>query len=157
MRPSRSLELTTGIFLLLGIAALFYLATEATNYRDVSSTGSYEVRACFGNVGGLHVGAPVRIGGVTVGRVTAIKYSFKRYEACIQMALSKKDDKIPSDSTASILTQGVLGEQYVGLSPGGAATYLHQGSTIHFTQSAVILEKLIGKFLANQPHKGGGS
>jgi phospholipid/cholesterol/gamma-HCH transport system substrate-binding protein len=157
MRPNRTLEFTTGVFLLLGIAALFYLATEATNYRNVGGGSSYTVRACFGNVGGLHVGAPVRIGGVTVGRVTAIDYSFKRYEACVRMAISNKDNRIPSDSTASILTQGVLGEQYVGLSPGGAPTYLHQGSVIHFTQSAVILEKLIGKFLANQPQKGGGS
>jgi phospholipid/cholesterol/gamma-HCH transport system substrate-binding protein len=157
MRPNRTLEFTTGIFLLLGIAALFYLATEATNYKSAGGAGTYTVRACFGNVGGLHAGAPVRIGGVTVGRVTAIDYSFRRYEACTHLAISKRDDRIPSDSTASILTQGVLGEQYVGLSPGGAPTYLHQGSTIHFTQSAVILEKLIGKFLANQPTKKGGS
>lgn len=149
MRQSSVLEVTTGLFVLLGIAALFYLATQTTNYRTVSSGQSFTVRAYFNNVGGLHVGAPVRMGGVTIGRVVGIRYSMKRYQAVVRLAIADRASHIPSDSTASILTQGVLGQQYVGISPGGAPTYLKNGSTIHFTQSAVILENLLGQLLTH--------
>ncbi|MHB1543832.1 MAG: outer membrane lipid asymmetry maintenance protein MlaD [Gammaproteobacteria bacterium] len=149
MRQSSVLEVTTGLFVVLGIAALFYLATQTTDYRTVSGSQSYIVRAYFNNVGGLHVGAPVQMGGVTVGRVVGIHYSMKRYQAVIRMALEDRDAHIPSDSTASILTQGVLGQQYVGISPGGAPTFLKNGSTIHFTQSAIILEHLLGQLLTH--------
>ncbi len=149
MRQSAALEVTTGLFVVLGIAALFYLATKTTDYRSIPGGQSYVVRAYFNNVGGLHVGAPVQIGGVTVGRVVGIRYSMKRYQAVVRMALRDHADHIPSDSTASILTQGVLGQQYVGLSPGGAPTFLKNGSTIHFTQSAIILEHLLGQLLTH--------
>ncbi len=149
MRQSSALEISTGLFVLLGIAALFYLATKTTDYHSISGSQTYVVRAYFNNVGGLHVGAPVQMGGVTLGRVVGIRYSMKRYQAVVRMALNDRDDHIPSDSTASILTQGVLGQQYVGISPGGAPTFLKNGSTIHFTQSAIILEHLLGQLLTH--------
>ena len=153
MRQIRTLEVTTGLFVLLGVAALFYLATQTTNYRSYGGR-SYRVRAFFNNVGGLHVGAPVRLGGVTIGRVNLIRYSMTRYQAEVGLLISDHYDKIPADSTAAILTQGVLGEQYIGLSPGGAPTFLHNGSTIHFTQSAIILENLLGQLLTHGGHSG---
>lgn len=147
MKQTRAVEIGTGLFILFGILALFFLATQTTNFQYVSHD-SYTVTAVFQNIGGLKVRAPVSMSGVKIGRVTSIDLDPQRLEAVVRMSIDKKYDKLPRDTAASILTAGLLGEQYIGLSPGGMDQYLRNGDKIQFTQSAIILEHLIGQFLA---------
>ena len=132
MKKTRAVELGTGLFALLGIGALFFLTTQATGGDDFSGKDLYSVQARFDNVGSLKPRAPVSMSGVTIGRVTNIEFDY---------------NKIPDDSDATILTAGLLGSQYVGLQAGGSDVYLEDGSEVLFTQSAIVLENLIGKFL----------
>jgi phospholipid/cholesterol/gamma-HCH transport system substrate-binding protein len=150
MRNSRSLDLGTGLFVLLGFAAFFFLTTQTTS-RGLSVGGSahYDVTAKFDNVGDLKVGAPVSMAGVEVGRVADIRFDPGEYKAVVTLRMKAQFDKIPSDSDASIYTQGLLGGKFVGLTAGGAETYLKEKSQIDFTQSAIVLENLIGQFFAN--------
>jgi phospholipid/cholesterol/gamma-HCH transport system substrate-binding protein len=151
MRKSRTLNLGTGMFVLLGFAALFFLTTQ-TNNRGLSFFASpphYDVTAKFDNIGDLKVGAPVSMSGVEVGRVTGIAFDSKAYKAVVSMRLAAKYNQIPTDSDASIYTQGLLGGKFIGLTAGGADTYLKDKGEIDFTQSAFVLENLIGQVLAN--------
>jgi len=108
---------------------------------------NYELSARFDNIGGLKVRSPVSAGGVTIGRVTDIQYNSESYEAVVVMAIEKKYDKFPIDTAASIFTSGLLGEQFVGFEPGAEEDYLKQGDVIDLTQSALVLEQIIGQFL----------
>ena len=150
MRKSRTLNLGTGSFVLLGFAALFFLTTQTTS-RGLSWFGPphYEVTAKFDNIGDLKVGAPVSMSGVEIGRVVKIDFDSNEYKAVVQLRLNERFNKIPTDSDASIYTQGLLGGKFIGLTAGGADTYLKDKDHIDFTQSAFVLENLIGQVLAN--------
>jgi phospholipid/cholesterol/gamma-HCH transport system substrate-binding protein len=147
MRKTRAVELGTGLFALLGIGALFFLTTQATGGDDFAAKAVYAVEARFENVGSLKPRAPVSMAGVTIGRVTKIAFDPELLNAVVTLSIDSRYDKIPDDSDASVLTAGLLGSQYVGLQAGGSDMYLEGGSEIVFTQSAVVLENLIGKFL----------
>jgi len=150
VRKSHTLNLGTGTFVLLGFAALFYLTTQTTSRGlSFSSPPHYDVTAEFDNVGDLKVGAPVSMSGVEVGRVVSIDFDSKAYKAVVRMRLNEKYNQIPTDSDASIYTQGLLGGKFIGLTAGGADTYLKDKDRIDFTQSAFVLENLIGQVLAN--------
>jgi len=147
MRANYKVELASGIFLLLGIAAMLWLATEATDYGMQVSDDTYQVNARFSNVADLKTRSPVKIGGVTVGLVELITLDPVTFEAVVEMKIDRRFSDIPGDTSASILTSGVLGDRYVGLEPGGAMEPLTDGDQILITQSAVVLENLISKFL----------
>ena len=157
MRKSNTLNLGTGAFVVLGFAALFFLTTQ-TSSRGLNFGGTphYDVIAKFDNIGDLRVGAPVSMSGVEIGRVVKIDFDTKEYKAVVDMRINSKYNQIPSDSDASIYTQGLLGGKFIGLTAGGAETYLKDKDQIDFTQSAFVLENLIGQFLANFA-KGSGS
>ena len=149
MRANYKVELSSGIFLLMGIAALLWLATEATDYGIQVGGDTYEVTARFSNVAELKDRAPVKIGGVTVGLVEHIILDPVTFDAIVKMKIDRRFSDIPTDTSASILTSGVLGDRYVGLDPGGAMEALVDGDEIFITQSAVVLEKMISKYLFN--------
>lgn len=147
MRATRAIELGTGLFVLLGFAALFFLITQITSREVGFGDSSYRLTAWFDQVGGLKAGAPVSMSGVTIGRVETIGYDFDEYKARVVLRIDRAFDRIPDDSDASIFTAGLLGGQYVGIGPGGSETYFKDGDRIEFTQSAIVLESLISKFL----------
>ena len=147
MRQNRAVEFGTGLFVLLGMGALFFLTTQTTGRNDFSSTDTYVLEARFENVGSLKKRAPVAMSGVTIGRVTGIEFDGDSLEAVVTLVIDTRFAAIPDDSDASILTAGLLGSQYIGLQAGGSEIYLEDGSEILFTQSAIVLENLIGKFL----------
>ena len=156
MKSQRSLELGTGLFVLLGFAALFFLTTQLPGSRmSVGGATGYKVTARFDNIGGLKVRAPVRSAGVTVGRVTSISLDARTFQGVVTLEI---DDKVqfPKDSSAKILTAGLLGDQYVGIEPGGDEKNLSSGDVIASTQSAVVLENLIGQFLFNKAAENPG-
>lgn len=149
MRSTRTVEISTGLFVLLGFACLFFLVTQITN-RELSVNGnSYEVHAEFGNIGSLKAGAAVSMAGVTVGRVESILYDQDIYKAVVRMRINGKFDRIPIDSYASIMTSGLLGGQYIGLDPGGAEEFLANGDRITEVQDALVLENLINQLAAS--------
>jgi phospholipid/cholesterol/gamma-HCH transport system substrate-binding protein len=147
MQQTRSVELGTGLFVLLGLAALFFLTTQTTGSENFAGDDVYTVTARFENVGNLKSRAPVSMSGVTIGRVTNVRFDPDRLNAVVTFVIDSQYDKIPDDSDASILTAGLLGSQYIGLQPGGSDIYLDEGSEIQFTQSAIVLENLISKYL----------
>jgi len=149
MRQTRSVEIGTGLFVLLGMTSLFFLTTQTTGGDDFRADSVYSVEARFENVGSLRERAPVTMSGVTIGRVTDVTFDPVSLEAIVSFVIDAQYDQIPDDSDASILTSGILGSQYVGLQAGGSPMYLDDGSEIMFTQSAIVLENLIGKFLVN--------
>ncbi len=148
---SRSLEIGTGLFVMLGFAALAFLTTQlpASGMQMRRATDSFQVTARFDNVGDLKVGAPVTMAGVRVGRVTGVTFDPADFKALVTMAIDRQYNQIPDDSDASIQTSGLLGAKYVGLGPGGSSTYLASGKQIQFTQSALVLENLVNKFFAS--------
>jgi len=148
---TRSLEIGTGMFVLLGFAALAFLTTQLpqSGMRLHSSTDSFQVIARFDNVGDLKVGAPVTMAGVRIGRVTAVGFDSREYKAQVTLAIERRYDQIPDDSDAAIQTAGLLGAKYVGLGAGGSSNYLADGGQIQFTQSALVLENLVNKLFAN--------
>jgi len=150
MQQTRAVELGTGLFVFMGILALFFLTTRVTTFDAYAGEDGYELKARFDQIGTLKVRAPVSISGVQIGRVTAIEFDTQKLEAVVTLRIGAKYDQIPSDSDASILTAGILGGQYIGLQPGGAEEYFADGDEILFTQSAVVLEQLISKYLFNQ-------
>jgi len=147
MHISRSIEILVGFFVTLGFVAMFFLSMEVSNLSNASGDDGYDITASFENVGSLKVRAPVAMAGVNVGRVTAINFDPETFEAVVTMSIEAKYNQLPSDSNASILTAGLLGEQYVGLEPGGEDEILKDGSQLELTQSALVLEQIIGQFL----------
>jgi len=154
MQQTRSVEIGTGLFVLLGMSALFFLTTQTTGGEKFSASETFEVSASFENVGSLKPRAPVAMSGVTIGRVTNVVFDPITLEARVTLIIDSQYDQIPDDSDASILTAGLLGSQYIGLQAGGSDTYLQNDSEIFFTQSAIVLENLIGKFLVNSGSGG---
>jgi phospholipid/cholesterol/gamma-HCH transport system substrate-binding protein len=154
MRQTAATELGTGLFVVLGFAALFFMVTQISSRGLALRDDSYRLTARFDNVGGLKVGAPVSIGGVTIGRVEAIEYDSAAYKAVARLAIQGRYNHIPNDSDLAIYTAGLLGGQYVGFSPGGSDTYYKDGDRIEMTQSAVVLENLISKFLFDKAGEG---
>jgi len=148
-----TIDLWVGIFVVAGIAALLFLALKAGNLATFSNSKSYHVQAKFANIGGLKVRAPVKSAGVVVGRIAGIEFDNQSYEAQVSMTIDEKY-KFPRDTTAKILTSGILGEQYVGLEAGGDEKMLEPGGTLRLTQSAVVLENLISQFLFNKAAEG---
>ena len=146
---SKNLELLVGLFVALGLGAFLLLALKVSNLTSIGESNGYQVRAHFANIGGLRVRAPVSLSGVRIGRVAAIELDTQNYEALVTLSIDPRYNRLPSDSSASILTSGLLGEQYVGIEVGGMDSYLSDGSMIKLTQSALVLEKLIGHFLTN--------
>jgi phospholipid/cholesterol/gamma-HCH transport system substrate-binding protein len=140
----------TGLFVLLGLAALFFLTTQTTGSDTFSASETFKVSARFEHIGSLKNRAPVAMSGVTIGRVTSIRFDPEQLNAEVTFEIDNKYSMIPEDSDASILTAGLLGSQYVGLQPGGSEDYLQDGSEILFTQSAVVIENLISKYLFSQ-------
>ena len=149
MRANYKVEFASGIFLRLGIVAMIWLATRATDYGQEIGKETYVISARFANVGDLRDRAPVKIGGVTVGMVESIELDPVTFEAIVKMKVSTRFDEIPSDTGASVFTSGVLGDRYIGLEPGGAPDMLVDGDELFITQSALVLEQVIGKYLFN--------
>ena len=148
-----TIDLWVGIFVAAGFAALLFLALKAGNLATFSTSKSYQVQAKFANIGGLKVRAPVKSAGVVVGRIADIRFDNESYEAVVSMTIDEHY-KFPRDTTAKILTSGILGEQYVGLEAGGDGVMLKQGDRVRLTQSAVVLENLISQFLFNKAAEG---
>lgn len=146
----KSTEVLVGLFVVLGALALLFLALKAANLASFNSSGAtYTVQARFDNIGGLKARAPVRSAGVSVGRVVSIVLDAHTYQGLVTLEINQ-DVKFPKDSSAKILTSGLLGDQYIGIEPGGDEQDLKQGDTMTYTQSAVVLENLIGQFLFNK-------
>ncbi|MBN8442302.1 MAG: outer membrane lipid asymmetry maintenance protein MlaD [Thauera sp.] len=141
-----TLDLWVGFFVALGFAALIFLAMKVGNFSGLNSAPTYTVEAPFDNIGGLKVRAPVKSAGVVVGRVAGIRFDPERYRAVVRLELDRQY-AFPRDTIATILTSGLLGEQYVGLEAGGDPEMFANGDTVAMTQSAVVLEKLISQFM----------
>jgi phospholipid/cholesterol/gamma-HCH transport system substrate-binding protein len=150
----KTLELWVGFFVAAGILALAMLAFKVGNLATADVQDAYTIKGRFDNIGGLKVKSPVTMAGVRIGRVSDITFDNGRYQAVVTMSIDGRYQKIPNDSSASILTSGLLGEQYVGLEPGGADDFLKNGDALQLTQSALVLEKMIGQFLFNQAAQG---
>jgi phospholipid/cholesterol/gamma-HCH transport system substrate-binding protein len=142
----KTIDLWVGIFILLGFAALLALALRVGNLGAERVTSTYTISANFENIGGLKPKAPVKSAGVLVGRVTDIKFDNDKFQAAVTMTMDQKFS-FPKDTSASILTSGLLGEVYIGLDPGAEEKKLVEGDKVKLTQSAVVLERLIGQFL----------
>ena len=151
-----ALDFWVGLFVELGFVALLFLALKAGNMSSLSFQQTYAVKLKFDNIGGLKARAPVKSAGVTVGRVGSIGFDETTYQAVVSIDIDKQY-QFPKDSSAKILTSGLLGEQYIGLEPGGDDQMLKNGDTITMTQSAVVLENLIGQFLYNKAADSGAS
>lgn len=157
MRANRTLEIGTGMFVLLGFAALFFLTTQlpSSGLKLGSGKSGFHLTAEFDNIGDLKVGSPVTIAGVRIGDVDAIRFDIKTFKAVVGMRINSKYNQIPDDSFASIQTQGLLGGKYIGFSPGGSDTNFKDGGRVEQTQSAIVLESLINKLFANFADKAG--
>jgi phospholipid/cholesterol/gamma-HCH transport system substrate-binding protein len=149
----QSLDIWVGLFVALGLLALLFLALKAGNMSAFTFQPTYQVSARFDNIGGLKPRAPVKSAGVVVGRVAEIRFDDQTYQATVIMNLENRY-KFPKDSSAKILTSGLLGEQYIGLEAGGDMDMIAQGSKLSQTQSAIVLENLIGQFLYNKASDG---
>jgi len=144
-----TLDLWVGIFVVVGLAAILFLALKVGNMGSFDTASTYTVKASFDNVGGLKVRAPIKSAGVVVGRVSDIGFDSKIYEATVSMSLDSRY-KFPKDTSASIMTSGLLGEQYIALEAGGEEKMLVEGDSLKITQGAVVLENMIGQFLYNK-------
>jgi len=152
----KGIETLVGLFVLLGLAGLVFLSLKAANLGTFGTHDGYAVSARFDNIGGLKPRSPVRSAGVTVGRVTSITLDSKTFQGLVTMELDKSV-QFPRDSSAKILTSGLLGDQYIGIEPGAEEKNLVAGDVIKQTQSAVVLENLIGQFLFSKAAEGGTS
>jgi phospholipid/cholesterol/gamma-HCH transport system substrate-binding protein len=148
-----AIDLWVGVFVVAGIAALLFLALKVGNLATFSNSQTYQVYAKFANIGGLKQRAPIKSAGVVVGRVADIRFDNESYEALVAMNIDS-GYQFPRDTTAKILTSGILGEQYVGLEAGGDGVMLKSGDRLRLTQSAVVLENLISQFLFNKAAEG---
>ena len=149
-----TIDLWVGIFVAIGLGALLFLALKVGNLASFSTAQTYLVQAKFANIGGLKVRAPVKSAGVVVGRVAEIRFDNETYEAVAMLKL-EASYKFPRDTSAKILTSGLLGEQYIGLEAGGNPAMLKDGERLRITQSAVVLENLISQFLFSKAAEGG--
>src|SRR5690554_4241195 len=150
---TRTMELLVGIFVAAAIVAVLFLALQVANTSDTTRGDTYTLVAKFDNIGGLKVRSPVKVGGVVVGRVAAIRLEGEYYEPVVEMQISSRYNRFPDTSTASVLTSGIIGEQYIGLEPGFIDEYveiLGDGGEVLNTNSAMVLENLIGQFLFSQ-------
>ncbi|MCS3902224.1 phospholipid/cholesterol/gamma-HCH transport system substrate-binding protein [Methylohalomonas lacus] len=154
MLQSKTIEIIVGIFVLLGLAALLMLSMKVSNIGGPGEGSGYKIEAEFLNIGGLKTRAPVKMAGVTIGRVHGISIDEDTYNAVVVMNISNDYKNIPMDTSASIYTAGLLGEQYISLQPGGSETYLAEGDQIQITSDAVVLEEIIGQFMYNQAAGG---
>ncbi|AKH22240.1 ABC transporter substrate-binding protein [Sedimenticola thiotaurini] len=152
---SRTIEILVGAFMAAGLVAFFFLAMQVSNLSNSGNGEGYDVIARFDNIGSLKVRSPVTMAGVRIGRVSGIDFDRETYEAVVTLRIESRYDVIPDDSFAKIFTAGLLGEQYIGLDPGGSEKYLQQGSEISLTQSALVLEEIIGQFLFSKAEEGG--
>lgn len=155
MARIRLSEILVGAFMALGFVALFFLAMRVSNLSMATNDEGYRLTAYFDNIGSLRVRAPVSMAGVRVGRVEAIDFDQETYQAVVTLRIENRYDQIPSDTFANIFTAGLLGEQYIGLEPGGSPEPLRAGDRIEFTQSALVLEQMIGQFLLSKAEEGG--
>ncbi len=144
---ARITEIMVGLFMALGIAAMIMLALKVSNLASFGSSSGYEVVAYFEDVGGLKVRSQVAVGGVRVGMVKSIDYEMESFRAKVTITIDGQYDSFPTDTAANIYTSGLLGEQYIGLEPGGELEFLQNGDEINITQSAMVLERLIGQYL----------
>ncbi len=149
MRTTRTQEIWVGIFVALGIAAIFVLALKASNFSSFGSSETYQVKMYFDNIGGLKTRSPVTMSGVKIGQVKSIDYDREEFQALVLLEIDSRYDFLPEDTQASIYTAGLLGEQYIALEPGAEELALKDGSTIRHTQSALVLEELIGRVLVS--------
>jgi len=158
MRANRTLELGTGMFVLLGFAALFFLTTQlpSSGLKLSAAKKGFHLTAEFDNIGDLKVGSPVTMAGVRIGEVEGIHFDSKDFKAVVKLRVDPQYTQIPDDSFASIQTQGLLGGKYIGFSPGGSDTNFKDGSRVEQTQSAIVLESLINKLFASFADKSGG-
>jgi phospholipid/cholesterol/gamma-HCH transport system substrate-binding protein len=147
MRNTRVIEIAVGVFIAAGMAALFLLAMQVSNLSNRGSGETYAIIAAFENIGGLKVRSPVTVSGVRVGRVDAIDYDSTSFEAVVTLRIDKTYSSFPEDTSASIFTSGLLGEQYIALEPGGSEINLVDGDRIQLTQSALVMEQVVGQFL----------
>jgi len=148
-----TVDLWVGIFVAAGLVALLFLALKVGNLASFSTAQTYQVFAKFANIGGLKIRAPIKSAGVVVGRVSDIRFDNESYDAIVTMTLESAY-QFPRDTTAKILTSGLLGEQYIGLEAGGDGVMLKTGDRLRLTQSAVVLENLISQFLFNKAAEG---
>ncbi len=155
MARIRLSEILVGAFMALGFVALFFLAMRVSNLSMATASEGYTLTARFDNIGSLRVRAPVSMSGVRLGRVEAIDFDQETYQAVVTLRIADRYDQIPSDTFANIFTAGLLGEQYIGLDPGGSPDMLIDGDRIEFTQSALVLEQMIGQFLLSKAEDGG--
>jgi phospholipid/cholesterol/gamma-HCH transport system substrate-binding protein len=149
----QSFDIWVGLFVAIGLVALLFLALKAGNMSAFTFQPTYQVSARFDNIGGLKPRAPVKSAGVVVGRVAEIRFDDQTYQATVVMTLEERY-KFPKDTSAKILTSGLLGEQYIGLEAGGDSDMMAQGSKLTQTQSAIVLENLIGQFLYSKASEG---
>ena len=154
MTVNRQIEILVGVFIAIGLLALFFLAMQVSNLGSLNMGDSYQLKAHFDNIGSLKVKAPVTMAGVEVGRVSDIVYDKESFQARVTLDIYAEYDQIPDDTFAKILTAGLLGEQYVGLDPGGSETLLQAGSRIEITQSALVLEEIVGQFIFSKAEEG---
>lgn len=153
MMTRKELDLWVGIFAVIGIGAMLFLSLKVANLASFSAADTYQIQAKFENIGSLKVRAPVKSAGVVVGRVSEIHFDNESFEAVVTLNIDGRF-RFPKDSSAKIMTSGLLGEQYISLSPGGDSVNLKNGDMIKLTQSAVVLENLIGQFLYNKAAEG---
>jgi len=153
MRQKKSTEVTVGLFVILGLLALFFLAMKVSNLTSFNDEPGYRVTAEFENVGGLKARSPVTLAGVRIGRVESITLDSDTYSASVVLNLYASFSTLPTDTAASIYTAGLLGEQYIGLEAGAEEEFLKDGDVIELTQPALVLEQVIGQFLFS---KAGG-
>ena len=152
----KNLETLVGLFVVLGAVALVFLSLKAANLASFSFDSTYQLKASFDNVGGLKIRAPVKSAGVTIGRIKSISFDDKRFQGVVTMEIDRRY-QFPADTSGKILTSGLLGDQYIGLDPGGDDKNLQPGDSIKLTQSAVVLEDLIGKALYGKAAEGNGN
>ena len=155
MMKRKALDLWVGVFVAMGLGALLFLALKVGNLASFSAAQTYQVKANFDNIGGLKKRAPVKSAGVVVGRVEDIDFDTETYEATVALSIDRRYE-FPKDSSAKILTAGLLGEQYIGLAAGGDSAKLKDGDKLKLTQSAVVLENLISQFLFSKAAEGSG-
>lgn len=154
MTRARLIEISVGAFMVAGFVALFFLAMRVSNLGATVGSDGYTLSARFDNVGSLKVRAPVTMAGVRVGRVEDIRFDKDTYEAVVTMRIDPRYDTIPVDTFANIFTAGLLGEQYIGLAAGGSDEFLADGDQLDHTQSALVLEQMIGQFLFSKAEEG---